>query len=63
MILCSLKCNVFEDFEANINIMNQITKNIAIEKKIKVVIFKNLMNESIFKLSDLKIIIILIKII
>ena len=64
MILCSSKCNVFKDFEANINIMYLITKSVAIEeKKIKINIFKNLMNESIFKLSDSEMIIILMKIV
>ena len=39
-------------------------KDVAIkEKKIKIVIFENLMNENIFKLFDFEIIIILIKII
>ena len=38
-------------------------KNIAIEKKIEIIIFENLMNEDILKLSDSKIIIISIKII
>ena len=37
-------------------------KNITIEKKIEVVIFKNSMNEDIFKLSDSEMIIISIKI-
>ena len=64
MILCSLKCNVSENFEININIMYLTAKNVAIEKKkIKVVIFKDLMNESIFKLSDSEMIIISIKIV
>ena len=61
-MLCSSKCNVFEDFEADISIMYQTAKDIAIEKKIKIVIFKNSMNEDILKLSDSKMIIILIKI-
>ena len=63
IMLCSLKCNVFKDFEANMNIMYQTAKNIAIEEKIEIIIFENLMNENIFKLSDLKMIIILIKIV
>ena len=64
MILCSSKCNIFENFEMNINIMYLIAKNVAIkEKKIKIVIFKNLMNENIFKLFDFEMIIISMKII
>ena len=64
MILCLSKCNAFENFKVNINIMYLIAKDVAIEeKKIKIVIFENLMNENIFKLSDLKMIIILMKII
>ena len=64
MILCSSKCNAFENFKVNINIMYLIAKDVAIEKKkIKIVIFKNLMNESIFKLFDSEMIIILMKII
>ena len=64
MILCSFKCNAFEDFETNINIMYLITKDVAIEeKKIKIVIFKNSMNESILKLFDVEMIIISMKII
>ena len=44
--------------------MYLIAKNVAIErKKNEIVSFKDLMNESIFKLFDFKIIIILIKII
>ena len=63
MILCLLKCNVSENLEASMNIMYLIAKNVAIEKKkIKIVIFKNLMNEDIFKLFDFKIIIISMKI-
>ena len=62
MMLYSLKCNVSENFEANINIMYRIAKDIAIEKKIEVVIFENSMNENILKLFDLKMIIISIKI-
>ena len=57
------KCSVFENFEANMNIMYQTAKDIAIEKKIKIVIFENLMNEDIFKLFNSEMIIILIKII
>ena len=46
------------------NIMYLIAKNVAIKKKkIEIVIFKNSMNENIFKLSDLEIIIILMKIV
>ena len=46
------------------NIMYLITKNVAIEeKKIEIVIFENLMNESILKLFDSEIIIILMKIV
>ena len=63
MILCSSKCNVFENFKINMNIMYLIAKDVAIEeKKIKIVIFENSMNENIFKLFDLEMIIILIKI-
>ena len=44
--------------------MYLIAKNVAIEKKkIKIVIFKDLMNENILKLPDLKMIIISMKII
>ena len=64
MILCLSKCKTFEDFEMNMNIMYLITKDVAIEeKKIKIVIFKNSMNENILKLSDFEIIIISMKII
>ena len=64
MILCSLKCNVFEDFEMNMSIMYLIAKNVVIEKeKIEIIIFENSMNESIFKLLNSEIIIILMKII
>ena len=46
------------------NIMYLIAENVAIEKKkIEIVIFKNLMNENIFKLFDFEIIIILMKIV
>ena len=64
MILCLSKCNVFKNFEMNTNIIYLTAKNVAIEKKkIKIVIFKNLMNENILKLSDFEMIIILMKII
>ena len=64
MILCSSKCNVSENFETNMNIMYLIAKDVAIEeKKIKIVIFKNSMNENILKLFDSEIIIILMKIV
>ena len=64
MILCSLKCNVFENFKMNMNIMYLTAKNVAIEeKKIKIDIFENSMNENIFKLFDSEMIIILMKII
>ena len=33
IILCSLKCNIFEDFEINMNIMYLIAEDVAIEKK------------------------------
>ena len=46
------------------NIMYLIAKDVATEeKKIKIVIFENLINENILKLSDLEMIIISIKII
>ena len=64
MMLCSSKCNVFEDFEASMNIIYLIAKNVAIEKKkIEVVIFKDSMNEDILKLPDSEMIIILMKIV
>ena len=64
MILCSSKCNIFENFETNMNIMYLIAKGVAIEKKkIKIVIFENLMNENILKLFDSEMIIILMKIV
>ena len=64
IILCSSKCNVFENFEANINIIYLTAKDVAIEKKkIKIDIFENLMNENILKLLDSEMIIISIKII
>ena len=63
-MLCSSKCNASEDFKANMNIMYLTAKDVAIEeKKIKVVIFEDLMNENIFKLFDSEIIIISMKII
>ena len=62
MMLCLLKCNVFENFETNMNIMYLTAKNIAIEKKIEIVIFKDSINENILKLLDFKMIIILKKI-
>ena len=33
IILCSSKCNASKDFEANMNIIYLIIKNVAIEKK------------------------------
>ena len=42
--------------------MYRTAKDIAIEKKLEIIIFKNSMNENIFKLFDLKMIIISIKI-
>ena len=64
MMLCSSKCNIFENFEASMNIMYLIAKDVAIKKKkIKIVIFEDSMNENIFKLLDSEIIIILMKII
>ena len=63
-MLCSLKCNASENFEANINIMYQTAKKISSEEKeIEVIIFNNLMNEDILKLSDSEIFIILMKIV
>ena len=63
-MLCLLKCNAFENFKMSINIMYLIAKDVAIEeKKIKIVIFENLINEDILKLSDSEMIIILMKII
>ena len=62
-MLCLSKCNVSENFEANMNIMYLTAKSVAIEKKkIKVVIFENSINENIFKLSNLEMIIISMKI-
>ena len=47
----------------NMNIMYLIAKDVAIEeKKIKIDIFEDSMNEDILKLSDFKMIIILMKI-
>ena len=64
MILCSSKCNVFENFEMSMNIMYLTAKNVAIEeKKIKIVIFENSMNEDILKLFDFEMIIISMKIV
>ena len=64
VILCSSKCNVFENFEASMNIMYLIAKGVAIEeKKIKIDIFEDLMNENILKLLDSEMIIISMKII
>ena len=64
MILYSSKCNVSKNFEANINIMYLIAKNVAIEeKKIEIVIFKDSINENILKLFDSEIIIISMKIV
>ena len=64
MILCSSKCNVFEDFETNINIMYLIAENVAIEnKKVEIDIFENSMNENIFKLFDSEMIMISMKMI
>ena len=63
MILYLSKYNASENLEMNINIMYLITKNVAIEeKKIKINIFENSINENIFKLFDFKMIIILMKI-
>ena len=63
-MLCLSKCNAFENFKTNMNIMYLIAKNVAIEKKkIKIVIFENSMNEDIFKLFNFEIIIILMKIV
>ena len=64
MMLCSSKCNVSENFKADINIMYRITKNITNEeKKIEIIIFDDLMNESILKLSDSEMIMISMKIV
>ena len=64
MILCSSKCNASENFKADINIMYRTAKNITNEKKeIKVFIFDDLINESILKLFDFKMIMISMKII
>ena len=64
MILCSSKCNTFEDFEMSMNIIYLTAKDVAIEeKKIKIVIFKDSINENILKLSDFEMIIISMKIV
>ena len=64
MILCSSKCNTFKNFEMNMNIMYLTAKDVAIgKKKIKINIFENSINESIFKLSDSEMIIISMKIV
>ena len=63
MILCLFKCNVSEDFEANMNIMYRTAKDIAIEKKAEIVIFENSINKDILKLFDSKMIIISIRIV
>ena len=64
MILCSSKCNVSKNFETDMNIMYRTTKNITSEEeKIEVVIFDDLMNEDIFKLSDSEMIMISMKIV
>ena len=64
MILYLLKCNVFEDFEVSMNIMYLTAKDVASErKKIKIVIFENLIKKNIFKLFNLEIIIISIEIV
>ena len=64
MILCSSKYNIFEDFEASINIMYLTAKDVAIEEKeIEINIFEDSMNKDIFKLPDFEVIIILMKII
>ena len=64
MILCSSKYNAFENFKTSMSIIYLTAKNVAIEKKkIEIVIFEDLMNESIFKLLDFKMIIILMKIV
>ena len=63
MMLCSSKCNAFENFEMNMNIIYLTAKNVAIEeKKIKIVIFENSINEGIFKLLNSEMIIVLMKI-
>ena len=63
-MLCSSKCDASEDFETNMNIMYQTAKNITSEEKeIEIVIFDDLMNENILKLSDSEMIMILMKII
>ena len=63
MILCLSKCNVFENFEINMNMIYLTAKDVAIEeKKIKIIIFENSMNEDILKLFDFEVIIMLMKI-
>ena len=63
-MLCSSKCNVLKDFEADMSIIYRTAKNITNEeKKIEVVIFDDSMNESILKLSDPEMIMILMKIV
>ena len=63
-MLCSSKCNVSENFEADINIMYRTAKSITSEeKKIEIIIFDDLMNENILKLSDFEMIMILMKIV
>ena len=62
-MLCSSKYNVFENFEASMNIMYLTAKDVAIEKKkIEIVIFEDSMNEDILKLFDFEMIIISMKI-
>ena len=64
MMLCSSKCNALENFEADINIMYRTAKNITSEEKeIKILIFDDLMNKSIFKLSNSEMIMISMKIV
>ena len=63
-MLCSSKCNASENFEADMNIMYRTAKSITSEEKeIEIVIFDDSMNESIFKLSDSEMIMILMKIV
>ena len=63
-MLCSSKCNASKNLEADISIMYRTAKNITNEKKeIEVVIFDDLMNENILKLSDSEMIMILMKIV
>ena len=64
MMLCSLKCNVSEDLETDMNIMYRTAKNITREEKeIEIVIFDDLMNENIFKLFNSEMIMISMKIV